>query len=109
MSRYAAKPAPFDAVQWTHELRFSELPDWISEALNKNPGTPGSIFRWGDRLQVFLSTGGLLWAVPGDWVVRRGENRLSVCDEKSFAETYEPVIIQPQPPPIKSPEKAPYP
>ena len=88
MARFRKKPIVIEAVLW-NGVTISETPDWIKEALNKEPGTEGNIFRMGNKVEIQTKEGPLT-ASPGDYIIRGIEGELYPCKPDIFLKTYEP-------------------
>ena len=87
MAKFRKKPAVIEAVLWDGE-KVSECPPWISEAIDKAPGTVGGIFRHDIWVEIFTLEG-TTTASPGDWIIRGVKGELYPCKPDIFAATYE--------------------
>lgn len=86
---FVKRPATFEAVQFdgTNEWKialWSRRKALGSPILEPGPGNPG-----GHYIQV-QSTGGVMIANPGDWIVRGPDDDIYVCDAQVFEKTYAP-------------------
>ena len=99
MTKFRKKPVVIEAVQWTKK-GLSEVPEWISEALNKLMPLPketpkqiqvGAMIRMGDEL--FIATlEGEMKASIGDWIIRGVNGEIYPCKPDVFTKTYDVVL-----------------
>ena len=88
--KFRKKPVVIEAVQWLGDRFNTAAPDWIGKALVKKTASIGSIFRFGDDVQIFTLEGMML-AKPGDYIIRGIKGELYPCKPDIFEATYEPV------------------
>lgn len=89
MPQFRTNGKVIEAVRWTGEQLEGGAPEWMADAIQKDPGTPGNVFRFAGQLQV-QTPHGEVWANPGDWILQ-GENGLYVAGEQTFRFFCEPV------------------
>jgi hypothetical protein len=82
--------ADVEAVQWSGHNIERPVPVWIAEAIIKDPGETGCIFRLGDRLEVFIASDMKAIVEPWDWIVRDSSGRLNVIEDDFFEVLYSP-------------------
>lgn len=88
--KFRKKPVVIDAARWTGNEIEGGCPDWLSDAINKVPETPGAAIRLGHDVHIFTLEGVMI-ANPGDWIIRGVKGELYPCKPDIFAATYEPV------------------
>jgi hypothetical protein len=81
MPMFRKKPVVIEAVEWNGN-RLSEVPEWLSQAIEAMPGQVGSVVRVGDNIHIPTLEGTMI-ASPGDWIIRGVKADI-------FAATYEP-------------------
>lgn len=92
MAKFRKKPVVIEAVRWTgRTIEGNETLDWLREALNIDPTTPGGVIRLADEVHIGTLEG-IMVASPGDWIIRGIEGELYPCKPDIFAATYEPEI-----------------
>jgi hypothetical protein len=72
------------------EFAGSAMPDWLFDALAKEPTEPGSIVRRGDAIGIFTLEGEHR-ADPGDWLICNAVGHIWACEQQLFDAIYEPV------------------
>jgi hypothetical protein len=99
MPQFRKKPVTVDAVQWPI---VGLWPPWIVEAitlLDSNPRTaledadtaamkPGQVAHIGAELAI-ATLEGVMFARPGDWIIRGTAGELYPCKPDIFADIYE--------------------
>lgn len=103
MARYRKRPVVIDAVQvraadcnlalapeqWFDGSPFSEVPDWLQQAVKAGKVTPHTTGGT-DYAQWHIHTlEGVMNARPGDWIIRGVKGELYPCANDIFAATYE--------------------
>lgn len=92
--KYTKKPVEIEAVQWDGN-RISEVPEWISDALNRfDFKSPGWIMRVNQDGEGFINIGtleGTMVASPGDYIIRGIKGEIYPCKPDIFELTYEKV------------------
>ncbi len=91
MSRYRKRPVIIDAVRWDPPFKTFPVPEWVGEAINKNPQEVGSLFRYGDDIHIHTLEGKMT-ARPGDYIIRGVKGELYPCKPDIFEATYELVV-----------------
>lgn len=82
--KYVKKPTVIEAVKWDGE-KVSELPDWLSQALESN-----EIVHCGSELLI-NTLEGLMKALPGDYIIRGIKGEIYPCKPDIFSSTYRQV------------------
>jgi hypothetical protein len=90
MAEFKKKPVTIEAVQWKNG-KVSEVTEWISEALYKNPKEVGAIMRFKDEIRIFTLEGHMT-ATDGDYIIRGIEGELYPCKPEIFKKTYDAVL-----------------
>ncbi len=95
MTKYRKKPVVIEAVEFIGvdhgALKFGDLTEWLSEAVNKLSTESGAVFRAADGVGATVTTlEGNHYAQPGDWIIRGVKGELYPCKPDIFAATYEP-------------------
>jgi hypothetical protein len=86
--KYRKKPEVVNAVIWNGNEFENGIPSWIGNALRSKPGSKGSVFRTGDKVQVFASDG-MMIADPGDWIIKTKNGDMYPCKPDVFKTLYE--------------------
>jgi hypothetical protein len=84
---YRMIPIKVEAVCWRRDLEAWLMPDWLVIALKQKKGD-GPVVLVGNRLHVKTS-GGLVIAEEGDWIVRNRKRELSVYKPEEFDRTFQ--------------------
>jgi hypothetical protein len=95
MAKYRKKPVVIEAVQWDGS-KISEITDWVREAINKQPGTTGSIVKVGSTVNIGTLEGTTV-ASPGDFIIKGVNDEIYACKPEIFEKTYEHVLYEPTP------------
>ena len=90
MAKFKKKPVTIEAVQWKNG-KVSEVTEWISEALYKDPKEVGAIMRFKDEIRIFTLEGHMT-AIDGDYIIRGVEGELYPCKPEIFKKTYDAVL-----------------
>lgn len=64
------------------------VPDWLKKAIYADPGSPNSVFRWGDDIDVYLADGAKATLRPGEYLIY-GNGNLGVCGAEVFRNLFE--------------------
>lgn len=103
MARYRKKPVTIEAVRFLRATRAGyadigavfdcgdDLPDWLAEALNGDPGTTGAIWFDHRRALKIGTLEGFHEASPGDFIIRGVAGEIYPCKPEIFAATYDEV------------------
>lgn len=89
--KYRKKPVieiPFVEAVIFNGKWFTELPQWLTDALQKIPGTDGSMYVFDGAAWICTATGELK-AVKGDYIVKGFEGEIFKCSKHDFENTYE--------------------
>ena len=86
MAQFKKIAVTIQAVQWK-DGKLSEVPSWISEALNKNPQEVGSITRIGNDIFI-VTLEGRMKASDGDYILQGVEGEIYPCKPAIFERTY---------------------
>lgn len=88
--KFRKKPIVVEAVRWTGtHLENNDIPEWFLDAVEIRPcEAEGAIVRMGDKLRISTKEG-MIWASPGDWVIKGVQGELYPCKPDIFAATYE--------------------
>lgn len=98
MGTYRKKPVEIEAVQWDGEVIVGGCPDWLAavgEDLDEPPAEleAGRCAFVGDRTYIGTLEG-MIYASPGDWIIKGTAGELYPCKPNIFAEIYEgPITI----------------
>ena len=90
MAKFKKKPITIEAVQWKNG-KVSEVTEWISEALYKNPKEVGAIMRFADEIRIFTLEG-YMTATDGDYIIIGVEGEIYPCKPEIFKKTYDAVL-----------------
>jgi hypothetical protein len=104
--QFRKKPVVIEAVQWDGN-QISDVPMWISEALQKDPKDIGGLYRYGRDVHIFTLEGVMI-AAPSDWIIRGVKGEIYPCKDEIFRMTYEPAAqpAAPTAPVIVGPSEA---
>jgi hypothetical protein len=81
------KPVIIEFVHWSGNI-LSEVPAWLELAMRARPGSVGSVFRWGDKIEIQTLEGAVM-ASPGDYIIQGVKGELYPCKPDIFAATYD--------------------
>lgn len=95
MGRFRAKPVVIEAVhfvRWRGDVAVMEkpVPEWFKEAMVKPRGEVGEVRGHGEGAMI-RTLEGVIFADPGDWIIRGTHGELYPCKPGPFATKYEPV------------------
>lgn len=96
MSKWRKKPVVIDAFRWTGGPDQTEEPEWIVEALKKDPALPGGAWVTPEPrgiLGIYMeihTLEGIITAKPGDYIIRGVQGEIYPCKPDIFEATYEP-------------------
>lgn len=90
--KFRKKPVEIEAIQWNGAGidPMKPRPQWLIDALYKNPPDPGFMMRMGDEIHIGTLEGVMI-AKPGDWIIRGIKGELYPCKPDIFAASYDPV------------------
>jgi hypothetical protein len=89
MGKYRKKPVVIEAFLWTGDQNQTEAPLWIVEAIQNKKVHFASD---NDALVMFIETlEGLMYATPGNWIIRGVKGEIYPCKYDIFKMKYEPV------------------
>lgn len=89
MGKFRKKPVVIEAVQWKDGGLKGGATRWMVDAINAEPGKPGSVMRIGNEVQIYTLEG-TMTASDGDWIIRGVNGELYPCKPDIFEKTYEP-------------------
>lgn len=83
MAKFRKKPVVIEAVQ---NRALNEIPQWLEDARNG-----GSVRHLPDGSISIATLEGVMFANPGDWIIRGVKGELYPCKPDIFEATYEAV------------------
>lgn len=89
--RVRKKPVEVEAVRFAgtaESMIFDDAPDWLVEAVLKNPSELGAVYKSGNGAAIHTLEGEH-FASPGDWIIRGVKGELYPCKPDIFEQTYE--------------------
>lgn len=88
--KYRKKPVVIEAHYWDHEESARDWPDWLEEAYQKEPDTPGSFFCGHMNIWYIRTLEGAMTVSDNDYIIRGVKGELYPCKPDIFEATYDP-------------------